>query len=455
MRIKGTIVAADDNQDILESLSQLLKYDFDQVFCLSDPGEIIKTLEENEVDLVLLDMNYSPGVTSGEEGLHWIQRILDRDPSAVVIAMTAFGDVELAVKAMQAGAMDFVSKPWDPPKLMATLSAAVQLRRSRREVKSLRDTQWILNQAAADQMDPLVGISPAFEDLLEQLRKVALSDASILITGENGTGKELVAKEVHRLSSRSSRVFIGVDMGSLNESLFESEMFGHVKGAFTDANQDRAGRLEAADGGTLFLDEIGNLSMHLQSKLLRVLEENTVSPVGSNREIPVDFRLIAATNRSMPELIRNYAFREDLYFRIHTIELRIPPLRERKEDIPVLLDHFLRKFARKYEKSYVPLRRKTLDVLANYTWPGNVRELRHAAEKAVVMHNEGPFLAEDFLPYKQSRVQDSNDSYRLADIEKQALTRAMEMSKGNLSSAARLLDISRTTLYSKMEKHGL
>ena len=452
----GTILVADDKKEILESLKQMLKYDFSTVITIDKPGQIPSMMETHQIDLVLLDMNFSPGATSGAEGLKWLQAILEIDPQAVVIPMTAFGDISLAVRAMQAGGIDFILKPWDPTKLMATIMSAYKLRQSRREVKSLQETRRIMDQDMTSHLDMLIGSSPPMEQLKELSLRAAASDASILITGENGTGKELIARVIHQWSSRSASGFISVDMGSLNESLFESEMFGHKKGAFTDASTDRAGRFEIASGGTLFLDEIGNLSMHLQSKLLRVLEENTITPVGSNLTLPVDTRLITATNRNLKEMISNNVFREDLFFRINTIEIRVPSLRERPDDIPLLLDYFLRRFEQKYSKSKRRLSGRAMDALISYQWPGNIRELKHMSEKAVVLNESGNLEPGDFFTLTDPSVNPLQvPASPLADIEKAAIENALKKVRGNISKAARILDISRTTLYSKMKKHGL
>jgi DNA-binding NtrC family response regulator len=453
---KATILIADDNRDILESLKQLLKYDFSDIITLSNPDPIPGVMEKEAPDLVLLDMNFSPGATSGEEGLHWLRVILEADPSAVVILITAYGDANLAVRAMREGGTDFIVKPWDPQKLLATVSSAYKLRQSRNQVKNLEHTSRYLADDINRQFDILVGNSPGLNEILEVAYKAASSDASILITGENGTGKELVAREIHRISGRSGNSFIGVDLGSLNESLFESEMFGHVKGSFTDAREDRKGRFEVASGGTLFLDEIGNLSMNLQSKMLRVLEENNITPVGSNAPVPLDIRLITATNRNLREMIGRNVFREDLLYRINTIEIRIPSLRDRPEDIPLLLDYFLRKFEQKYNKPKFRVSGRAYDSLLAYHWPGNIRELKHMTEKAVILNESGILEPKDFHTLDPLNAQvPQAGTYRLADIEKAALNRALEKARGNISKAAGLLDISRTTLYSKMDKYGL
>jgi DNA-binding NtrC family response regulator len=453
---KGCILIADDKGEILESLKQLLKYDYAQIITTDDPEQIPAILAQYPIDLVLLDMNFTPGATSGKEGLHWLQKILDHDPLAVVVPMTAYGDIHMAVNAMKAGGIDFIVKPWDPPKLMATIASAFQLRQSRLEVNGLRETRRIMDQDIHRQFDLLVGSSQEVERMKELTSRAASSDASILITGENGSGKELIARQIHLQSSRSGESFVGVDLGSLNESLFESEMFGHQKGAFTDAHRDHIGRFEIASEGTLFLDEIGNLSMHLQSKLLRVLEENIITPVGSNHSRSIDIRLISATNRNLNEMILGNVFREDLYFRINTIEIRVPPLRERQGDIPLLLDYFLRKFEQKYNKSRSSISGKALEALSRYHWPGNIRELKHMSEKAVVMNETGILEPQDFFSPSLSTTQNPSDQLSsLADLERAAIKDALSKFKGNISQAASLLEISRSTLYSKMEKHGL
>jgi len=452
----GSILIADDKKEILESLKKLLKYDYGKVITTDDPGQIPALLAQHSIDLVLLDMNFTPGTTSGKEGLNHLQKILEYDPLAVVIPMTAFGDIDMAVKAMQAGGIDFVVKPWDPPKLMATLASAFKLRQSRTEVAGLRASRRIMDHDINRQFDLLVGSAPEVERMKEITSRAASSDASILITGENGTGKELVARQIHLQSRRSDESFVGVDISSLSESLFESEMFGHQKGAFTDAHHDHTGRFEIASGGTLFLDEIGNLSMHLQSKLLRVLEENSITPVGSSKNRSIDIRLISATNRNLNEMILSNVFREDLYFRINTIEIRVPPLRERLEDVPQLLEYFLRKFEQKYNRSRSSVSGKALAALSRYSWPGNIRELKHMSEKAVVMNETGVLEPQDFfspsITYNKNLV---TQNTTLADFERSAIIDALEKFKGNISQAANLLDISRSTLYSKMNKHGL
>ncbi len=453
---KGTILIADDNKDILESLKQLLKYDFNRIIAVSDPNAIPMALSNFSVDLILMDMNFTPGATSGAEGMKWLKQILLSDPLAVVILITAYGDINLAVKAIKEGATDFIIKPWDPKKLMATVKAAAKLRQSKIEIKALKGSRSFLRDDITKQFDPIIGTSPAMRDIHEMIRKAAVTDASILITGENGTGKELIAREIHRQSTRSENEFIGLDIGSLNESLFESEMFGHTKGAFTDAKENRTGRIEAASGGTLFLDELGNLSMNLQSKLLRTLEGKSITPVGSNISVPVDLRLICATNQDLKSMINNNTFREDLYYRINTIEIKSPPLRERISDIPDLVDYFLRKYEKKYSLPPFQVSGEAYRVLQEYSWPGNIRELKHLIEKITILNESGIIKPEDLaLDASRTSFQGKAEGLNLAEIEKSALIKALELSGGNLSRAARLLAISRTTLYSKLQKHGL
>ena len=346
-------------------------------------------LRDKNPDVVLLDMNFSAGINSGNEGLFWLSEIKKADEELPVVLFTAYADIDLAVKALKGGATDFVVKPWDNAKLLATLQSAYSLRQSRKEVKKLREKQSVLNRDIQKEEDICWGKSPAMQRLLTMIKKVAVTDANVLITGENGTGKELIAKMIHRYSPRAAETLISVDMGAVTETLFESELFGHVKGAFTDAKADRSGKFEAADGGSLFLDEIGNLSYPLQAKLLSALQTRHITRVGSNKSISVDIRLISATNKNLFKSVKEGEFREDLLYRINTIHLEVPPLRERREDIPQLADFFLRRLARKYGKSDLKLGEKALCKLESYAWPGNVRELEHAIEKAVILSESG------------------------------------------------------------------
>ncbi|HEX9659700.1 MAG TPA: sigma-54 dependent transcriptional regulator, partial [Rhodothermales bacterium] len=407
---------------------------------------------------ILLDMNFSQGVTSGREGLEWLERILAIDPSAVVILMTAFGDVATAVDAIKHGATDFVLKPWTNERLLATLSSAVKLRRSLRETTRLRTTQALLKEDIDRQFPELVGgASASMQKVFETIGKVARTDANVLILGENGTGKELVARALHRSSDRSGDVFVAVDMGAIPETLFESELFGHVKGAYTDAQSDRAGRFEVASGGTLFLDEIGNVSTPMQAKILSVIQRKEIVRVGSARSIPIDVRLICATNMPIYDMVKDRTFRQDLLYRINTVEIRIPALRERQEDIPVLVDHFLKRYGKKYGSRVQGVSPDALARMKAYDWPGNVRELEHMIERALIMTESTVLQSEDFYFAGEYGESDSTDlkSFNLEDVERAVIRRALTLHDGNISQAAHELGLSRAALYRRLEKYGL
>lgn len=399
---KGNILIVDDNKNVLSALRILLSDYFENIVLLTSPNTLMSELRDKNPDVVLLDMNFSAGINSGNEGLFWLSEIKKADEELPVVLFTAYADIDLAVKALKGGATDFVVKPWDNAKLLATLQSAYSLRQSRKEVKKLREKQSVLNRDIQKEEDICWGKSPAMQRLLTMIKKVAVTDANVLITGENGTGKELIAKMIHRYSPRAAETLIIVDMGAVTETLFESELFGHVKGAFTDAKADRSGKFEAADGGSLFLDEIGNLSYPLQAKLLSALQTRHITRVGSNKSISVDIRLISATNKNLFKSVKKGEFREDLLYRINTIHLEVPPLRERREDIPQLADFFLRRLARKYGKSDLKLGEKTLCKLESYAWPGNVRELEHAIEKAVILSDNQELQPNDF--YMRTRM---------------------------------------------------
>jgi DNA-binding NtrC family response regulator len=453
----GKILIVDDDQDVLQAARLFLKQHVGMVHTESNPQSLPGLLGNESYDVILLDMNFTRDATSGLEGFHWLDRILEIDPSAVVILITAYGDVEMAVRAVKEGASDFVLKPWQNEKLLATISAAMNLRRSRREADSLRLRQKQLSADLDQPYHDFVGGSPAMQEVFATIEKVAGTDASVLILGENGTGKELVARELHRRSKRSDEVFISVDMGALSETLFESELFGHVKGAFTDAKEDRVGRFEVASGGTLFLDEIGNLPLQCQAKILTALENRQITRLGSNRAIPVDIRLVSATNRPIHDMAAGKEFRQDLLYRINTVEIRLPPLRERREDIPLLADHFLTRFCRKYR---VPRKRPNaaaLRKLEKYHWPGNVRELQHAIERAVIMSESTVLGQEDFLfPTGKETVEGVVfDSYNLEEMEKIVIRKALAKHGGNMSKAAEELGLTRGSLYRRVEKYGL
>jgi DNA-binding NtrC family response regulator len=453
----GKILVVDDDEDILNAARLFLKQHFALVDTEKDPQKIPSLLKNETYDVILLDMNFARGATSGKEGFNWLNKIQEIDSSLVVVPITAYGDVEMAVRAIKEGAMDFVLKPWQNEKLLATVSAAIKLHRSRRETDNLRLRQ---KQLIADMDQPFhnfIGQSPAMHQVFATIQKVAKTDANVLILGENGSGKELVARELHRQSGRVNEVFISVDMGAISETLFESELFGHVKGAFTDAREDRAGRFEIASGGTLFLDEIGNLSLPLQAKLLTVLESRKVTRLGSNKPLEVDVRLVCATNMPIHDMVSQNRFRQDLLYRINTVEIRMPTLRERPEDVPLLLSHFLKIYCKKYNKALKKVSTGALRKLEKYHWPGNVRELQHAIERSVIMSESNMLQAQDFFLFSPETRDDSLavDDFNLEKIEKLAIGKAVAKHKGNISHAAKELGISRTALYRRLEKYGL
>lgn len=451
------ILIIDDDEDILHAARLFLKKHFTSVHTEKDPDKIPSLLKNESYNVVLLDMNFVKGETSGQEGFYWLSKILEIDPSMVIVLITAYGDVEMAVRAIKEGATDYVLKPWQNEKLLATVTAGLNLHKTRLEANSLRSRQ---KQLIADLDQPFhdfIGQSDAMETVFSTTQKVAKTDANVLILGENGTGKELIARELHRQSPRADEVFISVDMGALSETLFESELFGHVKGAFTDAKEDRAGRFEVASGGTLFLDEIGNLSLPLQAKLLSVMESRKVTRLGSNKPIEVDVRLICATNMPIHEMVSENKFRQDLLYRINTVEIHTPPLRERPEDIPLLVNHFLKIYCKKYNKALKKISAATLKKLEKYRWPGNVRELQHALERAVIMSDSMVFQPSDFFfPSPEAKEEGLVfEDYNLEEIEKLIIRKTITKHGGNISHAAKELGLSRTSLYRRLEKHGL
>ena len=452
---KGNILIVDDNKNVLSALRILLSDYFENIVLLTSPNTLMSELRDKNPDVVLLDMNFSAGINSGNEGLFWLSEIKKADEELPVVLFTAYADIDLAVKALKGGATDFVVKPWDNAKLLATLQSAYSLRQSRKEVKKLREKQSVLNRDIQKEEDICWGKSPAMQRLLTMIKKVAVTDANVLITGENGTGKEIIAKMIHRYSPRAAETLIIVDMGAVTETLFESELFGHVKGAFTDAKADRSGKFEAADGGSLFLDEIGNLSYPLQAKLLSALQTRHITRVGSNKSISVDIRLISATNKNLFKSVKKGEFREDLLYRINTIHLEVPPLRERREDIPQLADFFLRRLARKYGKSDLKLGEKALCKLESYAWPGNVRELEHAIEKAVILSDNQELQPNDFYMRTPDETSFVVESFTLEEMEKILIEKALRKYDNNISAVAAELGISRPTLYSKIRKYEL
>jgi DNA-binding NtrC family response regulator len=451
--MQGRILIVDDDREVLASLELLLKYEFAEVDTLANPVLLPGRIKEASYDLILLDMNFSAGVNTGNEGLFLLGEILKEDPEAIVIMITAYGDAELAVRAIKQGATDFIQKPWHADKLIAGLKTAYRLRQSRMRVKNLERDNQSLKEDLEKLHPVLIGESPPIREVVRSVRKVAPTDASVLITGENGTGKELIARMLHRESKRSGKVFVTVDLGSLSPTLFESELFGHVKGAFTDAHTDRTGRIESASGGTLFLDEISNLSLSLQFKLLSVLQQREITPIGSNRPVPVDFRLITATNKDPFLLTGEQLFREDLLYRINTVSINLPPLRERGDDVILLTEYFLERFARKYHKPGLRIGQQTMDLLRIHQWPGNIRELHHAIEHAVIMCETNILSPGDFNLRLDKTI--GPLSLNLEEVEKRTIQEALQKNRGRLTETYKELGISRTTLYHKMKKYGL
>jgi DNA-binding NtrC family response regulator len=449
------ILVIDDNKSILSAIELLLKGVCSQLVTLTGPQNLSETLRKNNFDVILLDMNFSAGINTGNEGLYWLQQILNSDPRISVVMITAYGDVELAVKAVKLGAVDFVLKPWDNEKLIATIQSAYQLSRSKKEVDKLKLKEKSLIAELNRNENPVIGSSDGLVSVMNTVSKVAKTNATILLTGENGTGKEVIAREIHRVSLRANQVMVTVDMGAIAETLFESELFGHKKGAFTDAHTDRTGKIETASGGTLFLDEIGNLSLPLQAKLLSALQNHTITRVGDNHPIPVDIRLICATNCNLDQLVSEGKFREDLLYRINTIHIEVPPLRERQRDIEELAVFFLKRYSKKYNREALQLTKDAIEKLKEYQWPGNVRELQHAIEKAVILSDQDKLLPSDFVFKNEVPCYESQMNGTLEEMEQALIKSAIDQSDGNLSSVASRLGITRQTLYNKIKKYGL
>jgi DNA-binding NtrC family response regulator len=453
---KGDILIVDDSASVLKSLELYLKHYFKSVKTLSSPNQIPFLLSTENIDIIMLDMNFTAGVNTGNEGIFWLSKILKQDPTIVVIMITAYGDIELAVKAVKEGATDFITKPWDNQKLLATLQTALKLRLSNKEIRKLRLKQKQINEDINRNYSQIIGESEVMKDLYKTINKVASTEANVLLMGENGTGKELIAREIHRQSKRSHKDFISVDLGALSETLFESELFGHVKGAFTDAKDDRIGRFEAASEGTLFLDEIGNLSFSLQAKLLSAIENKKINPLGSNREIQVDIRIISATNKDLPAMVKDNLFREDLFYRLNTVHVNIPPLRDRDDDIVLISEFYLNQFAGKYDRLPLKFTSGALDKLKKHSWPGNIRELRHTIEKAVILCERDILTPDDFAFSTESSLKtDIDKCLSLEEGEKLIISNALLKNNWNISEAAKELGIGRQTLYRKIEKFGL
>ncbi len=450
---QGNLLIVDDNKSVLSALRLFLKHHFAQVITCSNPNQIPALLFDNNFDVVLLDMNFSAGVNSGNEGLYWLQEILKIDAHPEVILFTAYGDVNLAVSAMKYGASDFILKPWDNDKLLATLKNGVDFHQSRlQEQPQLEKTGSTVSAGVSS----IIGESEAMKKVFSTIEKVAKTEANVLILGENGTGKELVAQEIHRLSLRKQNIFLTVDLGALHEGIFESELFGHTKGAFTDAKEERQGRFQTANGGTIFLDEIGNLSMPMQAKLLSALQNRQVTPLGSNRVDKIDVRLICATNANINQMIMNGAFREDLLYRINTIQLELPPLRERGDDVLLLANYFLEKYAKRYSKVVPTLDESAQEMLLQYNWPGNIRELQHAMERTIILTDNTMLTASDFeLKNNNIDTEIGNQAISLEEGEKLIIANAIKRNKGNISQVAKELNVGRQTLYRKIEKYNI
>tara|TARA_R110002073_G_scaffold279026_1_gene443130 strand:+ start:417648 stop:419015 length:1368 start_codon:yes stop_codon:yes gene_type:complete len=449
---EGKILIIDDNKSVLSALEILLQFEYKSIETLSNPNQVSSLKNLADFDIVLLDMNFSAGINSGNEGLFWLREIKKRVPTISVIMMTAYGAIDLAVRALKEGASDFVLKPWNNDKLLVTVKSAYLLRKSQKEVTKLKEKESNLKQFINQDKNYIIGNSKPLLSVLNLTQKVAKTDTNVLITGENGTGKELVARELHRMSARKDEVFINVDMGSISESLFESELFGHTKGAFTDAKEDRAGKFEAANGGTLFLDEIGNLSLQTQAKLLSAIQNRVIVRVGSNKPISVDIRLVCATNCNLNQMVKDGIFREDLLYRINTIHIEVPPLRERGNDVLLLADFYLNKFAAKYGKQGLRMNASVQEKLLNYNWPGNVRELRHTMERAVILCEGNVLKPTDFSWSNKPTSTVETSSTTLDEMELLMITNALNKHDGNYSAAANQLGISRQTLYNKLKK---
>ena len=461
--LKGSaarILVVDDDEDVLTAVRLLLKPHFPVVRTESSPARLPELVASGLYDVVLLDMNFAIGAESGSEGLNWLSRVLEAQPHMAVVLITAHGDVEIAVEAMKRGAADFIVKPWDNQRLVATLKGAPAIRQARLSAAARAGREAVASPAV--ETHRMVGGSAAMRRVLDLVRRAAPTDANVLVLGENGTGKELAARAIHDQSARAGQVFLSVDLGAVAASLFESELFGHKRGSFTDAKEDRVGRFQAASGGTLFLDEIGNLPIALQAKLLTAIERREVTPVGSNRPVPVDVRLVCATNLTAAQLADPKLFRPDLLYRINTVEIALPPLRERREDIPALAAHFVELYAAKYNMPVKRIRADALERLTAHAWPGNVRALRHAVERAIILSEGTELTPDDFLLAAEVAAAAAeparaggSDALNLTDMERRTIERALQRHAGNVSHAASELGLTRASLYRRMEKYGL
>ncbi len=450
----ATILLVDDDRDVLLTAELVLKDGQKSIHALTNPSDMPALLEQHHVNVVLLDMNFTRGFTAGDEGFYWLHKIRELSPQTQIIMATAYGEIDLAVEAIKQGAADFLVKPWDNEKLVSTVDACLKLSLSGSPDRNSKRSQQAIDEKLESQFSEIIGESAVMQQVFDLVDKVADTDASILIRGENGTGKDLIARAIHNKSNRHQFPLVSVDLGAISESLFESEMFGHKKGAFTDARQDRSGRIEAANGGTLFLDEIGNLSLTLQAKLLGALESRTVTRVGSDIAVPVDIRLICATNMEPDKLQDESKFRRDLLYRINTVEIFLPPLRQRVEDIPLLASHYIKLYARKYNKPEINLSKADISRLQDYSWPGNVRELQHAIERGVIIAENAQIEFRDILVGRRTST-DNSPELNIAKLEQQTIEKAIEQYSGNLTQVAKALGMGRTTLYRKMEKYGI
>jgi DNA-binding NtrC family response regulator len=456
-KIKARLLIVDDDMDILLAAKMFLRQHIDIVHTEKNPGNIPDLLKTENYDVILLDMNFSREATSGKEGFHWLNVIMASDPAATVIFITGYGDIELAVQGIKEGATNFILKPWDNKKLLATIQTSLRVRESKIEIQNLKSTQKVLVANQDEKYNDMIGNSPAMKQVLNVAMKVAKTDANVLILGENGTGKEVIARAIHRASNRANNVFINVDLGAITESLFESELFGYKKGAFTDAKEDRAGRFEVANKGTIFLDEIGNLSQPLQSKLLSVLQSRKVVRLGSNKETPINVRLICATNMPLAKMVSENKFRQDLLYRINTVEITLPPLRERVEDIQPLVDHYLNLYCKKYKIEKKRVGPGTIKRLQIHDWPGNIRELQHSVERAVILSESSILEPHDFFMDNNRKNNEdfSPENMNLEEVEKMLIRKVVDKHGGNISRAAKELGLTRASLYRRIEKYGI
>jgi len=454
--LEGKILIVDDDAGVLSAANLLLKRRFKQVDTEKNPLRIPYWVNTGKYDVILLDMNFNRDLSSGKEGFEWLDKILDLDPTVSVVLFTAYGDVEMAVRAIKLGATDFVLKPWQNDKLVETLQAALKIAQEKKVAKTVAAPTRAVKNNAPVATHPFIGNSDVIQNILSTIERVAATDANVLILGENGTGKDLVAKIIHQQSVRKEKAFVSVDLGAISEPLFESELFGHVKGSFTDAREDRTGKLEEADGGTIFLDEIGNISLPMQAKLLTVLQNRNITKVGSNKVKPIDVRLVCATNKAVYKMVNDNTFRQDLLYRINTIEIQIPALRDRKEDIPLLADYFLHVYAKKYNRTVAALSSTVIKLLQKYAWPGNVRELQHALERAVILSQAAILQPEDFTGLRLNASDTLGpETLQLEEMEVLLIKKALRKYNGNITETARELGLTRASLYRRLEKYAI